>query len=1282
MSTSITRLPSVAEVPRPITDKLSHVMQRQKSHANLFRWSGWLVLTTLALLSMVGCDLYFEFDSFLPRLGGWLLAIIGVAGFGRIWQRFSEQPLNWLEAAWRVESMNPQLDERLSSTIELLGEQNQHPQQSKGRYSTQLLSALSQEATRASATINPEDIPVRSNTLIVSTAVALVTLFLCVTVINPRGVGCSLRNWLLPWADPIFPQLTIELSPGEVTLVQGEPLTVQAPTLAEDIDATLERITRDTTSTTPFDNANVRSATLLDLQEDSTYRLRIGKRVSRTYPIRVLAKPEILSHSVQVQFPDYTGMVAETSTNNTEPVLALTGSTVTIQLEVDQHARLAELKWDDQREQSLTANNFRFEIPCREVGTRTASLRVLSAENIPSESIMITIEVFADLPPTIQILDPTIPRFYLPRERELVLHFAVQDDFDIQQVELMYETVGVEPPQQHSILTRLERLPNEEAAAYQGQALVTFDKLPEDCRAAKVWLRARDNRSESFGGPQLIESDRLMVEFKPIDSTPLEQRLASEQQEIQKALEEARQDLEQAQNLAERLSDETTAEEVQNLWDAAREKLADSQKSLERLAEKIEQSNSDMSEQAQAARAMADEPLEDAQRQLERGQRMDKAGDRAAAQNAAGQAQVPIQKTLDQLEQLEKSLAEKSQQLESAAKLEDLARQQEKLANDLATPQKGHDEAEPSEGDRQTAESDGANSEPESTDADWQKRQQQVADELATLQNKEPSEADSENVKNENLPEQQSLMDQAEEADRLARNARDLADRLEQAKADERRPEVAREKQKEQIQEVEKLQKEVEQMAQQERERPQDQQPAGLKEAQQLLEQAKQKLEEEAQNAEQNPQDPNQNGQQGQQRQQQQQPQDANGEQQGPQQAQNAEQNPQDPNQNGQHGQQRQQQQQPQDANGEQQGQQQAQNAEQNPQDPNQNGQQGQQRQQQQQAQDANGKQQGQQQAQNAEQNPQDPNQNGQQGQQQQQAQDANGEQQGQQQAQNAEQNPQDPNQNGQQGQQQQQPQDANGKQQGQQQAQNAEQNPQDPNQNGQQGQQRQQQQQAQDANGEQQGQQQAQNTEKNPQDPNQQRENGQPAQAQQPQKPTTPADALRQAADALQKNCESCRECANCKNPGGNGGKSSGQPKSQRLAEAKKDCDAAAQAPQKRQAEEHAKQAAEKLSELAQQAAQQAGLRKNCDKCKKPGEGQSEQAGQPGNSPIGTKSVTDEPMERLPLRGETSSGWTRAKRQLRNGLLDGREALIPESFRDVVTEYFEALAQDAKESE
>ncbi|MCU0712008.1 MAG: hypothetical protein MUC43_08115 [Pirellula sp.] len=133
-------------------------------------------------------------------------------------------------------------------------------------------------------------------------------------------------------------------------------------------------------------------------------------------------------------------------------------------------------------------------------------------------------------------------------------------------------------------------------------------------------------------------------------------------------------------------------------------------------------------------------------------------------------------------------------------------------------------------------------------------------------------------------------------------------------------------------------------------------------------------------------------------------------------------------------------------------------------------------------------------------------------------------------------------------------------------------------------------------------------------------------------------------------------------------------------MSQACEKCDAAANADGRKQAKENAQSAAEKLSQIIADLGRKPGLLKNCEKCRNPGQGNNKPGAKAGVQPNGTKSVTELPFERLPLRAGSSSGWTGAKHQLKSDRLEGRESMIPEEYRDVVTNYFEALANETSE--
>lgn len=1152
MSISVNEALSTTPIPRIIEKKLSSVVKRFQSNERTFRYGGWATLVMTAALVMVTVDLFFEIDTSMARLVGWIIAVTSVVILALLWQRRLHNPLSWIDAAWRVEDVRPDMEERLTSTVELLshnelfssapaGSAKNRSQATNDRcdrsrvhdtiYSPRLIDALSREATDRISTVDSDELPMRATWPVHLVVGCLLTLLFCVTAANPEAVACSFRNWMMPWATPIFPVLQADVQPGDTTIVEGEELQVltgsfrrgEKPLLeywlesdgANDTDPA-NILNGEWVEVASVDDSDVAKlpqlcATLTSLSSDTNYRLRLGKRTSKTYRVRVLSQPKILSVTAQVTFPPYTELPAETFNDTSAVIPLLSGSEVAVRITPDQHAQQAELRWLDAQAQVESANDFAFDLKCVEQKQMLGEIRLKSADGVYGPALPIKIDVHPDQPPTVELLDPTLLKISIERDRELAVQYDVSDDFKIQQLELLYQATDAhDDAQPYRILIPLDARPNGEPFRSQGTVFVEFDPLPAESHGATVWLRASDNRTEPFGGPQTTESGKIVVDFQASDATPLEQRLVAEQQAIEQALEATRQELakafDQAEQLVGHLEENDLRDSVPKLTEqtidkelkVTREQINASRQAAERLAETLEQTNSNHTDLARATEQMAQEHIDAAGRQIDRAELANNPQDMRQPTN---QSKDQLDQAIDELDKIEKRIQQRIADLRTTAKLEDLARRQQKLANEVQPgAQVTEQKVNAAKADQDLA----PDSKPTPPAKDWKRRQEQVADEIATMAER--------NGKPENDaagPQNREPEEQAESAGRLAEQAERLAAQWDQA--NERPKDDAGPQKEKLIQQIDQLREDAAQLAEQNL--PSEEIQNQLDDARQDLKRAAEKVAEQA--------EPNQQGQR-------------------PPVQQQPDKRPPD-------------------------------------------------------AQDAQTQQLGTQQPdkQQAEM---------QQGDKQQPAKQQS--------------DVQKPN----------------------------NQNPGKP--------------------------------QPDVQQPKQQLQPGQnPLERPGQTADQTPANLLRQASKAFQSVCKSCRQGSNGQQPVSR----------QDLAQAQQQSDAAAKATDRENAEQHAQQAAETLSKLSDQAAKATGLRKNCDKCKSPGNGlttQSDQPQKPGTRPNGTKGFVEQPFEQLPLRGESGSGWTRAKRQLEKGVLDGREAMIPEAFRDVVSDYFQALSKDTRLSE
>ncbi|HMP79052.1 MAG TPA: hypothetical protein PKD54_06335, partial [Pirellulaceae bacterium] len=822
MSTHVGDLSQVTAIPQSIRERLQEVVQRHQWHEKAFRLAGLITLAVALSLVMVAVDLVLEIESATWRWIGWLMAISIAIVVGRWWQRSLRRSLSYVEAAWHVEAIRPDMEERLSSTVEFLGqptstdcdEGTEHV--SAHDYSSALISALSAEASQRVATVKSEDVPVRVIWPVVWALAGTCIALLALTIASPAGVFCSLRNWMMPWAEPMFPALKADLSPGDITVVEGARVEIRAKLLHRQSPFVLEYWSGDlapetksmsawhqpavATKNTPAELA----ATLTARQVDIFYRVRSGKRVSPTNRITVLPQPKIEAITARVKFPEYSELPDEVVTDTAQLIPLLIGSELIIHVHADHHATLAQFSWTDRGNPPLRVESFQFKYSAQQTGAYSGEIRATSEQGVDSTPLPIRIQVHADSPPEIQITNPTLPRFHSQRDRELTVEFVGSDDLGIDRVELLYKPLESPQDEPPSIVeTSLVKLLDAEEPTYQGRAVISFRMLPEQAAGATVWLRAFDRRGIEYGGPQSAETQPIVIEFGMTTSTPLEQQLAADQQSILQALENARQQLQLAQDHVEGLADylddptleQTDAELRDQLLDHAQQQLAKGQQALQDLADEMDRAQSDLSELAEDNRQLAESDLAEARNQLDRFPLLD---DPQEQRELVERAERTVAEAREKLDNLANELQQKFDALAWSARLKDLADQQEQLAGELdAANNDGQDEVErddteqsdqesvqddsvndqkSNEHDERVDRSDGTDQIAEKEQAsseqvldEWKERQQQIARELEQLQ---PTDSQQ---------NQEELERQADLAESLANRARELAERVEKS---------------------------------------------------------------------------------------------------------------------------------------------------------------------------------------------------------------------------------------------------------------------------------------------------------------------------------------------------------------------------------------------------------------------------------------------------------------------------------------------------------------------
>lgn len=758
------------DLPNSIHEKLKTVI-RQSWRAELVeRVSAAAAVAMLAIIGLVVADVLFGLRWTPMRWAIWGAGFgttVGAIRYCLVKPRQHGEQL--LDAAWKIESSHPSMEERLTSTVQFLSDD------SRQDLSPQLINALVTETTESVDRIDPEDIPSRSSRIPVTVAVVLATALVVSVVIWPNTVLTSLGNLATPWSSYSVPTLSAEIVPGDVTIAEGESIRIEVIASKALENPTLEVIRGDVVESHAMLAASTKLSTftLADVRHDAVYRICSGGLYSVPHTITVHPQPRLKAIAGHLEFPDYTHLDPLTIEQVLEPIVVPAGTEVTLRAMSDNVAVGGTIRWKSEPHEviarkvtargSVDLVQFEWMVQVEPQTDCVGTLEVRSEHGVASTPRPIAIRALADSPPTIEIISPTLRQLTLGREGDLPIRYRVLDDFGVSREDLMVKFGEQEPIA--LACTETEAQPGDQRA-WRATSLSLAD-APAGCHEVSLWLRIADNRPDEFGGAQVINSEQIHVTLDDHAGSLGQQQISADRQTIEKSLQEAMEQMQQALAAAEALQNPGLKVDPPNARaahiDALRRQTMKAKQTLVQLADKLENESNLFQPQAAEIQQVADQEVTEA---LELANQIPLTDDQPQQNELARGSQQRLDSAVDQLEQLKSNILRQAEQLEQAAQLDQLASKQERLARKAAA------------GDQNDA-----------PDEPWRDRQEEVADELQTLVEDN----------GDGLQDREQLLQQADQADRLAKQAQKLArqqQQLEQAmreaQPNEGKPEEAR----------------------------------------------------------------------------------------------------------------------------------------------------------------------------------------------------------------------------------------------------------------------------------------------------------------------------------------------------------------------------------------------------------------------------------------------------------------------------------------------------------
>ena len=349
MSTAPAQPPPLGKaLSQPIVKKLEAVIRRIRRVMLLRGLLGLAAAILATLLTLMAVDAAVIFFSEAAR---WLLTLGGLAVILLAAAWFISRPLRWkislAAIAQVVETQHPELQERISSTVELRGltgsgeEDRQKAPAAFSAGSEELIAALAEEATLEAGHVDPrKEVSTRSARPFLLAAAALAGVLGLIFALWPRHASVVLARVVAPGMNlgNVY-SVNLHVQPGNRTVAIGDAVTLEASAagpqdlsgaVLETIDATGHEGRQKAPPAIASPDQAVVAWNFPAVMSGFRYRVRAGRALSEYYRIDAVPRPQVQSIEVRYDYPEYTVLKPQTFKELPAVVEAVVGTRVTL----------------------------------------------------------------------------------------------------------------------------------------------------------------------------------------------------------------------------------------------------------------------------------------------------------------------------------------------------------------------------------------------------------------------------------------------------------------------------------------------------------------------------------------------------------------------------------------------------------------------------------------------------------------------------------------------------------------------------------------------------------------------------------------------------------------------------------------------------------------------------------------------------------------------------------------------------------------------------------------
>ena len=247
-----------------------------------------------------------------------------------------------------VEARHPELQERVTSTIEFIMDKEERPE---FRGSEEMRHAVVEQAVES---VKPVDFPevvsaerARKSSM---TAGFLVLVTVCIAVLWWGPFRQLFHRFAMPWANIArvsTTKITVQ-EPADKLVAKGESVHIAATVTPKSVDEATLYVEIEPERWIPVKMTSAEAGSfshrLTDVTSSMRYQIRAGDAITRRYAITAVPRPHLTRIDLHYRYPEYTKLTAKEELDAPGDIRAVMGTEVTLTVTVSKHVDVARLE--------------------------------------------------------------------------------------------------------------------------------------------------------------------------------------------------------------------------------------------------------------------------------------------------------------------------------------------------------------------------------------------------------------------------------------------------------------------------------------------------------------------------------------------------------------------------------------------------------------------------------------------------------------------------------------------------------------------------------------------------------------------------------------------------------------------------------------------------------------------------------------------------------------------------------------------------------------------------